>query len=141
MSSEPVSAPRRPGGGGGRNIVKALLRIPLAALFVTAGVLHFRIPDGFAQAVPPYLPSPLALVYISGVFEILGGVGLLIPRLRRAAGWGLIALLIAVFPANLHMALNDVQPPNFHVPTWALWARLPLQGVLIAWVYWCSQES
>jgi uncharacterized membrane protein len=113
----------------------------LAAIFVTAGALHFLVPTPFVQIVPPYLPWPLTLVYVSGAFEILGGCGILVPRLRRAAGWGLIALLIAVFPANLHMALGDVQVRGLGLPAWALWVRLPVQGVLIAWAWWCTKEA
>jgi uncharacterized membrane protein len=115
--------------------LRSLLRAALSLLFVTAGVLHFLVPGPFVQIVPPYLPWPVALVYISGAFEILGGCALLTPRLRRAAGWGLIALLVAVFPANLHMALGDVQVQGLEMPPVLLWLRLPLQAVLIAGVY------
>ena len=111
-----------------------------AALFVLGGVGHFAFPSAYRAIVPPSLPAPGVLVAVSGVAEVAGGVGLLMPRLRRAAGWGLVALLVAVFPANVHMALN---PGRFGVldalgPTLgraALWARLPLQAVLIAWVW------
>ena len=84
--------------------------------------------------MPPYLPWPERLVQISGVFEIAGGIGVLIPQFQRAAGWGLIALLVAVFPANLHVALNGW--PEMEIAPWILWWRLPLQLFLIAWVYW-----
>ncbi|WP_028567278.1 DoxX family protein [Salisaeta longa] len=105
----------------------------LAALFVSTGLLHFIMPQTFVRIVPPYLPRPLLLVYISGVFEIAGGAGLLVSTWRPLAGWGLILLLIAVFPANVHMALH---PAAFRpIPAWALYLRLPLQVVLIAWVY------
>ncbi len=90
--------------------------------------------------MPPYLPAPLALVYLSGAFEVLGGVGLLMPRFRRAAGWGLIALLVAVFPANLYMVTASGPFTAQGIPLWALYARLPLQLVLIAWVYWTMQR-
>jgi uncharacterized membrane protein len=116
-----------------------LLRLVLAGLFVTAGTLHFLMPSPFVQIVPPYLPWPLALVYLSGACEIAGGAGLLVPRLRGAAGWGLVVLLIAVFPANLHMALGDVQIREVDVPPLLLWLRLPLQAVLIVWAWWCSR--
>ncbi len=86
--------------------------------------------------MPDGLPRPLELVYLSGVFEVLGGLGLLIPRLRTAAGWGLIALLVAVFPANVHMLIHADRFPMF--PYWLLWIRLPLQGLLIAWVWWTA---
>ena len=106
----------------------------LAALFVAAGVNHFINPGPYVRIVPPYLPAAEALVFWSGVFEVLGGVGLLIRPVSRFAAWGLIALLVAVFPANLNMALH---PADFAtIPAWVLWARLPLQAVLIAWVWW-----
>jgi len=105
-------------------------------LFVAAGVNHFVSPGVYLMIMPDYLPWPLALVYVSGFFETLGGVGLAAPRLRRAAGWGLIALLVAVFPANVDMLMNADQFPA--IPVWAMVARLPLQGVLIAWVWWAA---
>ncbi len=103
----------------------------LAALFVAAGVAHFTRAEFYEKAMPDYIPAHRELVLLSGVFEILGGLGLLLPRTRRAAAWGLIALLVAVFPANLHMALNPERFPN--IPEWALWVRLPLQIPLILW--------
>lgn len=108
----------------------------LAVVFVGAGVLHVVKPRLFEAIVPPSLPWPRALVLVSGVAEVLGGVGLLVPAVRPWAGWGLILLLIAVFPANLYMARES---DRFRlVPRWALLLRLPLQAVLIAWVYWAS---
>lgn len=74
-------------------------------------------------------------MYISGIAEIAGGIGLLIPRLRRAAGWGLIALLIAVFPAHIQTALHPEQYAHFGVPGWVFWARMPFQLVFIGWVW------
>lgn len=104
---------------------------------ITIGVLHFVTPKPFVRIVPKYLPAPLAVVYISGFFEIVGGVGLLVPATRAAAGWGLIALYIAVFPANINMLVHNISlDPKRPIPRWALWARLPLQFVLIAWAYW-----
>jgi uncharacterized membrane protein len=100
---------------------------------VSAGTLHFVHTPAFEAIVPPYLPRQRELVYISGAAEIAGGVGVLIPRLRRPAGFGLIALLVAVFPANVHMTLNPEDFPK--IPRSLLWIRLPLQGLLIAWVY------
>jgi uncharacterized membrane protein len=88
--------------------------------------------------MPPYLPWPNLLVDISGVVEILGGVGVLMKWTRNAAGISLILLLIAVFPANIHMAIHHVMPGSWVVPIWALWLRLPLQAVLIAWVWWSA---
>ncbi len=110
----------------------------LGVLFVAAGANHFANPGFYLRIMPPYLPWHYELVLISGAFEILGGVGLLIPRFTVPAAWGLIALLVAVFPANLHMALNTDKYPN--IPPAVLWARLPLQGVLIAWAYWFTRK-
>jgi uncharacterized membrane protein len=107
-------------------------------LFITTGILHFVHPQFYRRIVPPVFPSPEALVAISGVCEIAGGVGLLVPRLRRSAGWGLIALLIAVFPANIYMVVDPRRSADATFPMWALWLRLPLQGVLVAWVWWVS---
>lgn len=100
--------------------------------FVFAGVMHFVRPRWYEAIVPPYLPRPRELVYASGVAEIAGGAGLMTSR-RRPAGWWLLATLAAVFPANLHMALN---PSEYRVPGGraALLARLPFQLVFMAWV-------
>jgi uncharacterized membrane protein len=76
---------------------------------------------------------------VSGVFEILGGVGLLVPATQRLAAWGLVALYVAVFPANVNMALHRIPLGKMEMPVWALWARLPLQGVLIAWAFWFTR--
>jgi uncharacterized membrane protein len=119
-------------------LLKRVLHWFLGLSFILAGLNHFRIPDFYVNIMPPYLPWHLELVYISGVCEVLLGVLLLIPRWTSAAAWGLIALLIAVFPANLHMALHTELYP--HVPPALLWARLPLQGVLIAWAYWFTRS-
>jgi len=86
--------------------------------------------------MPPYLPWPKVLILVSGLAEIAGGLGMLIPATKRLAGIGLIVLLIAVFPANVSMAMHKIQLPQLAVPTVVLWVRLPLQGLLIAWVWW-----
>ena len=112
-----------------------LLRWLLAVGFIAAGANHFRDPAFYLAIMPPYLPWPGPLVAISGLCEIAGGIGILIPATRRAAGYGLIALLVAVFPANLYMAMSNAQPPGVHLSEWALWARLPLQIIFIAWVW------
>jgi uncharacterized membrane protein len=117
--------------------------LKLAALWVLAlgmiaiGLLHFARPKPFVRIVPRYLPAPLALVYVSGLFETLGGLGLLIPATRAWAAWGLIALYVAVFPANVYMLTDNVSlDPKKPIPRWALWLRLPLQLVFILWAYW-----
>lgn len=108
-------------------------RLALSAFFCFAGVMHFLHPAPFVRAVPDYLPNALVLVYVSGFFEIAGGLGILIKKLRKAAAWGLIALLVAVFPANIHMALHPDFFPEF--PPAIFWLRLPLQFLFIYWVY------
>ena len=112
---------------------RTISRIILATFFVVAGVNHFLRPHAYITMIPPYVPFPSAMNVISGAAEIVGGIAVLLPRLRRAAGWGLIALLIAVFPANLHVALHGWD--GVTIPAWVLWARLPLQVALIVWVY------
>jgi uncharacterized membrane protein len=112
---------------------------------VSVGVLHFVAGDLFAQIVPPQLPAPLALVYLSGIAEIALGLGLVPERTRRAAGIGLVLLFIAVFPANVYMALANVQvqglPPWLTQPSpTALWLRLPFQLLFIAWALWVSRD-
>ena len=118
------------------SILRRVLRWVAAAVFIAAGLNHFRNPAFYASIVPPALPSPRLLVLLSGVFEVAGGVGLLIPSLRRMAGWGLILLLIAVFPANVYMALH---PERFGMPRWLLWLRLPFQALFVVWVWWVAQ--
>lgn len=106
----------------------------IAALFIAAGALHFVRPDFYVRIIPPVLPYPLALVYVSGAAEILGGAGVLVPSVRTWAGYGLIALLLAVFPANLYMLVAADTAGMGIAPIW-LWLRLPLQGALIWWVW------
>ena len=109
----------------------------MAAFYVFAGVMHFVRPDVYLPMMPPYLPWPGPLVFLSGVAEIALGLAILVPRLRPVAAWGIILLLIAVFPANIHIALNNV--PLFGNPEGAgiwNWVRLPMQGVLALWAWW-----
>ncbi|MBT9392249.1 DoxX family membrane protein [Hymenobacter sp. NST-14] len=114
--------------------LKSIGRLVLALLFLNAGLLHFLRPEGFVRIVPPYLPQPLLLVYLSGAAEIAGALGLLVPATRRWAAGGLVALLVAVFPANVYMLQTG--GAGLSVPEWALWVRLPLQLVLMAWAWW-----
>lgn len=114
-----------------------LLRWLAAAAFVAAGAMHFVRPELYESIVPPQLPAHGVLVAISGMAEVLGGIGLLFRRTRRVAGLGLILLLVAVFPANLYMAI-DPGEAGHGAPQWALWARLPLQVVIGAVVYLVS---
>lgn len=130
-SSAASWAPRTPG----KRVVWGLL----ALLMIAMGVLHFAQTRWFMLAMPPYLPWHRELVLVSGVFELAGGIGLLIPRWRRAAGWGLVALLVAVFPVNIHMAVDPVQFPGEPIAAWVWWARLPLQAPLIAAAWWMTR--
>jgi uncharacterized membrane protein len=116
-------------------LMRTILRGLAAIFFVVAGTFHFLKPELYLQIMPPYLPAPQLLVAVSGAAEIAGGIGLLIRPLRRAAGWGLIALLLAVFPANIYMVQH---PEQFHFAPWLLWARLPLQAGFIAWVWFVA---
>jgi uncharacterized membrane protein len=116
---------------------KKILLWIMAAFYVFAGVNHFLNPLFYVNIMPPYLPWHLELVYLSGIAEIVLGIGLTIPRYRTLAAWGVIALLIAVFPANLHQAMNDVSMLGSEESTGAIrWLRLPFQAVFILWAWW-----
>ena len=117
---------------------KILTRYLLGGLFIVAGASHFGKTDFYIAIMPPYLPWHLELVYISGVAEAALGALLLIRRWVVWAGWGLIALCVAVFPANVHMAMHPDLYPS--LPALALWLRLPMQGLLIGWAYWYTRE-
>jgi len=132
----------------GPHPLKRPLRYVMAGVYVLAGVMHFVMPDPYERIVPPRLPRPRALVFLSGVTEIALGVGLLVPRprVRRWSAWGIIGLLAAVFPANVYMATGDIRLEG--APEWlqdhadlALYARLPLQGVLALWAWWYTQPD
>ena len=98
----------------------------LAVFFTLAGLNHFLSPGPYLGLMPAYLPWHRELILISGTAEMDGGLAILVPRLRIVAGWGLIVLLVAVFPANLHVALHGWE--GVQIPAWVLWARLPFQG-------------
>jgi uncharacterized membrane protein len=120
--------------------LKTVLRWLLTIFMVAAGANHFIQPEPYLGMMPSVLPAPLALVYVSGVAEIAGGLGLILPQTRRLAAWGLVLLLVAVFPANVNMAVNHLPLGTQEVPQAALWARLPLQVVLIAWAFWFTRD-
>lgn len=115
----------------------ALLALSLS--FVVAGANHFVNPTFYISIMPSYLPAHRELVFLSGALEIVGGVAVLFPRLRSAAGLGLVLLLVGIFPANLHMALNPELFPA--ISPVALYARLPLQILLFAWAYWATRSE
>ena len=113
-------------------------RIGLSIVFVwffVGGIMHFVATDIEARIVPPYIPWPVAAVLVSGVFELLGAVGILMPSLRRAAGIGLFLLTLAVTPAHIYMLQR---PDLFNIPVWALWLRLPIQVGLLALILWST---
>ena len=124
--------------------MRRVSRVLLAALFIAAGANHFISPDPYLRIIPPGFPAPKALVFISGIAEVTGGLGLLLRVSRKAAAIGLIALLVAVFPANVYAAFHGMQIGPHAIPSWLLWLRLPLQPLLIAWVYfagWTPREA
>lgn len=120
---------------------KELWRVILAVSLGVIGVLHFAVSEPFVKIVPDFLPYHLELVYISGFFEILGAIGLLVPPVSQAAAWGIIALFIAVFPANINMAVNHIHIDGVPDSPWFQAVRLPLQAVLIAWAYWYTRPD
>ena len=122
-----MAAPYPPSAG------RRWLRYGLALLFVSAGALHFLRPEIFERIVPPALPAPRLLVLLSGAAEVAGGLGLLLPATRRWAAWGLLALLVAVFPANVYMV---GLVGELHITAWVLWARLPVLPMLMGAVWW-----
>lgn len=123
------------------SLVKRIFSVLLTLAMVLAGVSHFTMTATYMAIVPDYLPAPLALVYISGVAEIVLGLALQVPGLRRLAAFGLIALFIAVLPANINQAMNNLQPPGLEMSPTMLWVRLPMQLVLIAWAWWMTRPD
>jgi uncharacterized membrane protein len=119
-------------------IFKTVSRYVFAMFFVAAGILHFKNPDFYLKIMPPYVPLHLEMVYLSGVAEILLGAMLMFSDVQRLAGWGLILLLLAVFPANIYAYQHqELLPaaPLLHL------LRLPLQGLLILWAYWYTRPD
>ena len=115
---------------------RALLWI-MGVFYILAGLAHFVAPAAYLPMMPPWLPAHAALIFLSGLAEVLLGAAVLVPATRRLAAWGLVLLLMAIFPANVHIALHDV--PLFGATEGAgiwNWVRLPFQLVLIAWAAW-----
>ena len=120
---------------------KKLVLFGLAAFFINVGIDHFINPDFYLSIMPPAFPMHLEAVYISGFFEILGGICVLIPSLRIIAGWGLVGLLIAVYPANLYLAFNETPQEAIGISAFAAsWIRLPIQFIFIGLAYWHSKD-
>lgn len=120
------------------NQIKTFSNYILAVFMIVAGTMHFVNPTFFVKIVPPYLPLHYQLVLVSGFFEVLLGVLLLIPRTSRLAAWGIVALLIAVFPANVYLYQHqDILPASQIIHL----LRLPLQAVFILWAYWHTKAA
>lgn len=122
------------------NLPNTRLRITglliLILMFLISGINHFNNPNFYVSIMPPYLPFHSELSYIAGIFEILGAIGLLFAKVRKLVGFGLLILLILIFPANIHMAVYPESFPMYSETT--IYLRLPLQFVFMAWVYWAT---
>ncbi len=122
-------------------VFQKIARVLAAFCFAGAGAAHFLRPDPYLAIMPPPLPWPRALVYVSGAAEIAGGLGLLFAATRKAAALGLLALLVMVFPANIYAACVGMNISGWRVPAWMLWGRLPFQAVFAAWVYFAGWKD
>jgi len=122
---------------GGSGFMAGL--VLFSSIFIVSGLLHFFRPQPYVRIMPPGLPWPRVLVSISGAAETLGGVGLLLRKFRRAAAYGLTLLLVAVFPANVYMAVAHVSFPGFLGESWVQWVRLPLQIPLSGWALYYAK--
>jgi uncharacterized membrane protein len=122
-------------------MLRTISRFVLAFVFMIAGTTHLLTPTPYLAIMPPYIRWPGAVVVLSGIAEILGAAGICFRATRAAAGWGLIVLLIAVFPANIQALSTGMVVGGHAVPTWALWARLPFQALFIAWTYLACLSS
>lgn len=123
------------------SIVKRVCCVLLTVVMLLAGAAHFTMTATYVAIMPSYLPFPEALVYVSGVLEILLAIGLQIPATRRLAAWGLVALLVAVLPANINQAIHNLQPEGLQMSQTMLWVRLPMQLIFIAWAYWMTRPE
>ena len=115
--------------------MRLFLRLTLISFFSIAGIAHLLVPKPYLAIMPPYIPWPKMMVAVSGGAEILGAAGVCFTATRKATGWFLIALLVAVFPANIEAVSKGMVIGGHSVPQWALWARLPLQPLFVIWVY------
>jgi len=122
--------------------MKKIMSLIIGASFIFAGTMHFVRPAGFLAIMPEFIPFHAFWVYASGVVEIAGGLGLFFSNYRKVAGWTLFILLIVVFPANINMAVNEIQLPGSDpLPVWVMWARLPFQFVFMYIVWWAALKE
>lgn len=125
--------------GGANGKTYPPVTVAFALFMMLAGTAHFVVPGFYLRIMPPWLPAPGLLVLVSGVAEVAAGIAVLLPATRRVGGLFAIAVLLGVFPANVWMAVDPSVWPE--VPTWARWARLPLQAIPIAWAWVASQRG
>ncbi len=123
------------------SVAKRVLLWPMAAIYIVSGMIHFIDADAYIAIMPGYLPWHSQLVFLSGVAELTLGIGVLVPATRMVAAWGIILLLIVIFPANLSVAMNDLAYVGDEPSTLLNWLRLPFQLVLIAWAYWYTKPD
>jgi uncharacterized membrane protein len=116
-------------------------RLATGMAFILIGISHFLMPEKYLEMMPTFLPAPVLLIYLSGLFEILGGIGLILSPTKFWAAAGLALLLLAVLPANIYVALNNVQLGGFMNYPLYQWIRLPMQFVLIGWIWWVKGET
>jgi uncharacterized membrane protein len=126
-----------------RFLPKTPARFAMGILFILASSLHFTASEAELKIIPKFLPLRREALYITGVFEFLGGLGLFVPnaKIRRASAWGLVALLILIFPANVYQAVKNIQLGGFMNTRLYQWGRLPSQAVFIWWALWCTNEK
>ncbi len=122
-------------------LIKAVMRWLLTAYMVGAGINHFIDPKTYLAMTPNWLPAPEFRVYFSAIAEIAGGIGLIFPKTRKLAGWWLIATYIALLPATIKMAIEGLPFGTHKLPSWALWGRIPVQVVLMAWAFWYTRPD
>lgn len=120
---------------------KTISQAIIAIIFLTAGIFHFIFPEKFLLIVPPWIPFPVEVVYITGVFEILGALGILYSKTKKITAVGLAIFLILVFPANIYMAIKNIQLGGIFNNQFLQWARLPFQAVLIWYVLWSVKDD
>ena len=134
MTSASTPAPR---SETGRTVARWIVTLAM----VGVGVTHFTSPEFFLAIMPPFIPFHLAMVWLSGACEIALGLALVPERTRRIASFGLIALYVAVFPANIYMAVAHIQPGGEPIPEWVAWARLPLQPLFMLLAWWVGRPA
>ncbi|GAC1562562.1 MAG: hypothetical protein NVS2B2_26920 [Ktedonobacteraceae bacterium] len=122
------------------HLLKLLARLTMGILFIFASTMHFTASEAELKIIPSFLPLRREALYITGVLEFLGGVGLFVPnrKIQRASAWGLVMLLIAIFPANVYQAVANIKLGGFMNSPMYLWGRLPFQAVFIGWALWCT---